>query len=1068
MEQKSAYIIIKEHFDNLISVLDKNNFKAILIIDYLINFLGCLVLSELIKKHKGVEISKNKNISNLTAGEWARYIGMWISEFSTQDNNKALSSVKEEFFQNEDYPKPKGYIEKWIQLRNILSHDVILADDGTLTELISTKLFDPFRHLNFFIDSLLKVVDNCKNILNSHFFHYLEDNGALYIYTGIDRDWRDIGFKYKYKHFKIKPMSIFQKNFPLPHREVFLSLSPTPSYILSGKDFIMVEMKTSRSITYKNDFELWINKEIITKVFRSYVDGDYLTFPSDGFSFAEGEGNNVEVRAIRNGMMQASDAKSVSIFSTVPDAKINWVGTEGKKIPVVKLSNIKLFLQSVFEIKDITIDLFNYSESIVLDNEHPMAKATDAGYLATFNIQSTQIGESTVKANISYTNRIGEKKIQSIDLKVNCTPNFFEPDFEGESRMTIIANMRSIRRNYLIIGEGGVGKSRLIAKYFYPLGNNPYEITANPAMRIAYQFAEILKMPFREKEKYDDKIAKIINWFEKEAVSGIERYFWIKDCHEIRNEQDRSFLRTISQICSDAGNNIMIFIESRDETWGDDAKKLIEELKLTDAVVIPLDRLNKEELVNIIDSVFNPNKFALSLKWMLTEKSDGIVYILLEYLKHLYDLGVFVVEENKIWINQNLSNLDEILKTLEFTKVLKMNIDFCLKILDQKNLDDKGRDLLTYLCLGSIDIEILHQLMNINPSSLQRIIDIFESNYLIRRQESKYEFHHQLKRDFYKDSFLTDHIINKYFIELLPFNELGVFYGDAYDNEMYLKEEFFNMSEPRLKEKVEGLLSYIEVDDMPENTINVLHKYYKVLPIYRVLYCIESALFYYAQELNLERYIDFHPLKAKIDHIIVAKKLYDITLYENDDALKGLFTFVKIRSEIYDLLQIFYEEYFKISPPKGDKVFVPCELLSPILKLTDIFLSNNNFLDKTYEILLDIYHIYLHFDSSRHSGYLDLPPISPQDFYNSIAHLQGLRILNNQEKRDEYLGAYKEYFDKLFSFPFSKDYSTTMKFLEFHERHILKDYPEMLDRMSKYISDIKINLIYGNESEDIN
>jgi hypothetical protein len=720
MKHESADNLVKDHFGALKTALDNSKFKAILIVDYLINFLGCLVLSELTKKHKGSEISKNKNISNLTVGEWAKYIAVWISEFSSQDNSKALLSIKEDFLQNEDYPKLKNYIERWIHLRNILSHDMILADDKALSDLTSMKLFDPFRCVKLFIDSLLEIVNKYKNILDSDFFHYQENDGTLYIYTGIDRDWRDMEVKYKYKHFKIKPISMPRKNFSLPHREVFLSLSPTPSKILSGKDFITFEMKTSRSITYRNDFELWINKKLITTVFRSYVDGDYLTFPSDGFSFAEGEGNNVEVRAIRNEIIQASDAKVVSIYSKVPDAKIDWKATEGIKFPLDKLSAVKLLLQSVFEIKDISIDLLRSSETILLDNEHPIAKLTDAGYLATFNIQSTEIGESTIRANISYTNRIGEKKSQNIDLKVQCTPDFFKPDFEGESRKSIITNMRSIRRNYLITGEGGVGKSRLIGEYFYSLGNKPYEIASIPAMCIVYQFEDILKLPFNK--EYKVRIERIIDWFRKEAASGIERYFWIEDCHEIRDDEDRNLLRTISQICSDAGNNIIICLESRDESWGVDAKKLINEMKLTDAIVIQLDRLNKEELSNIIDSIFKPNEFAYSLKKTVTEKSDGIVYILLEYLKYLYDLGVFVVEENKIWANQDFSNLEEILKTLDFRKVLRMNIDYCLKILDQKNLGDKGRDLLRYLCFGSIDVEILNQLMNIDRLSLQHIL----------------------------------------------------------------------------------------------------------------------------------------------------------------------------------------------------------------------------------------------------------------------------------------------------------------------------------------------------------
>jgi hypothetical protein len=329
---------------------------------------------------------------------------------------------------------------------------------------------------------------------------------------------------------------------------------------------------------------------------------------------------------------------------------------------------------------------------------------------------------------------------------------------------------------------------------------------------------------------------------------------------------------------------------------------------------------------------------------------------------------------------------------------------------------------------------------------------------LIRRQESKYEFHHQLKRDFCEDNFLPDHIKYDYLIELLPYPDLSLYWAFFYDNEIYLKEKFMNLTEPRLKEKVEGLLRHIEDDlDIPENTINVLHKYYKVLSMDTILYYIELAVFYeYGAEL--ERYIDFHPLKTKIDHIIEAKKLYDFSLYEDNATLKERFVRIKIRSEIYDLLQIFYEEYLKISPPKGDEAYnARYELLPPILKLTDIFLSNNNFLDKTYEILLDI--IYLH---------LEYPGWENQDVYKSIAHLQGLRILNNPEKKDEYMSSYKEYFDKIFSLQSHMDYLTTMDFFKFHEKHIMKNYPEMLSKVSKYISDMEIALLFDDESEDTN
>ncbi len=150
--------VIHSNFDNLKKTLEhENNPKNyILIIDYLINFLGCLTLSSLKSKIK--EISKGRNISNFTAGEWVNSIEGWVTKFSSERGLRELPFIKEEFINSED-GTIRNEIKRWISLRNILCHDRILINNSALERLIKIYLYDIKNSLDKFINSLTKFAD---------------------------------------------------------------------------------------------------------------------------------------------------------------------------------------------------------------------------------------------------------------------------------------------------------------------------------------------------------------------------------------------------------------------------------------------------------------------------------------------------------------------------------------------------------------------------------------------------------------------------------------------------------------------------------------------------------------------------------------------------------------------------------------------------------------------------------------------------------------------------------------------------------------------------------------------
>jgi hypothetical protein len=276
-------------------------------------------------------------------------------------------------------------------------------------------------------------------------------------------------------------------------------------------------------------------------------------------------------------------------------------------------------------------------------------------------------------------------------------------------------------------------------------------------------------------------------------------------------------------------------------------------------------RFKAEEMLNIIDSIFKPNDFDINSKRYLISKSDGIIYILLEYLKHLYFNEYFTWDEREIWLAKDFTEIESLLKGISFNEVLKMNLDECFAILDKKGLGDKGRDLLRYLYFKKIHAYILNKLLELDLQDLQYILDVFETNHIIKKQldperyldtdmgsiqhltldlitlsddihnvayipsEAKYdrdsyidmllneapqmvirtdyvyEFHHQLKAEYFAKNYLPISFISDYYIMVAKhYKKLNPY--ELFFDGTCLRDNFRHLSEPHLKEKLNFLL----------------------------------------------------------------------------------------------------------------------------------------------------------------------------------------------------------------------------------------------------------------------
>lgn len=1037
--------VIHSNFDNLRKILEQENNPKnyILIIDYLINFLGCLTLSSL--KSKITDISKGKNISNLTAGEWARLIESSVTGSYNDRNLRSLKFIADEFFSISDKAILKDYIRKWIDLRNIISHDIILASNQLLEKIIKRKLFYPIKSIEQFTESLIKTTERYSKLLHSDFFHY--QDGACYIYFGIEQD-----SKIKYKHFNKEPILLIKKDFSLPYKEVFISLSSTPLNCLFHHDKIGVNLKTMRQRIYENDFQLWVNSRLVKEIFCSYSDGDEITFPFEGFNFEDGGDNLIEVRAIRNGRIQASDEKLIRIYSQVPDIELRWEGRNIQEIPINKLYDAKIAALSVFDISDLSIDFVEGKQNLVDLNPNIIVNDTKS-YSVTLNILSTHIGDETIKIKVSYTNKLGEKRIRYQNLKVAFYPNFFEPAFEGSSRDHIIQKMLSERRNYLIIGEGGIGKSRLISEFFNKTKSKYDEMTITPVQQLTEQLVKILKIKLTKKDKAEDKRYKVIKWFQDNCQTS-KMTLWIKDCHEIINDENRKLLKEIADLCCNSTSSIRLILESRDETWGENARRLIDEIKETNVDLIALYRFDNDQLERVINSIFDPNNFSQHIKRVLAERSDGIIYIFLEHFKYLYNHGFIILDNEKTWSIQETPDMLQALKNMNFKNVLKFGIEECLKILDVNGLGEKARDLLRYLSFRGIHIAVLNTLLGIDSRTLQFILEILESNYVIRKVGDIYEFHHQLKRDYCAEKYLSPDLCDDYFIELSmrdktvrEQNQAGEEILDAnafftISHGLIWHDRFLSLKEPHLSEKIEFLVyDYAGIED---DIIKIVSAYVDIFPENKVIEYLDRARIL-CDPVDWGDIDNFITLKNTIMQIVKKRQIDELNP-----------SYLNLLGDLeYD--ELIYRLYFKYN--LEDKIVSDHSLFMVLVHIT----KNNNLLEN----LALLNEIYDKLDLIRTywelSGWEDDYRLL---YFNTVMiHINGLLALVVHDDKEKYLSQYIDYVNRLFSMSVldSEDYAASSWFLHLmsigHKElnflmNLIKE-PSILNRINKFILQIR-------------
>ena len=287
-------------------------------------------------------------------------------------------------------------------------------------------------------------------------------------------------------------------------------------------------------------------------------------------------------------------------------------------------------------------------------------------------------------------------------------------------------------------------------------------------------------------------------------------------------------------------------------------------------------------------------------------------------------------------------------------------------------------------------------------------------------------------------------------------NSLVYPFVGSFDEESgdHLKEEYKQLSEPRLREKVKWLLHMASEDSSRNAMVEILYNYANILREEDILNALEELLFDgYGIELDGEmetlHTVNFHFLRKQIEQIFQMKKMDDFIQY-HDDYYKRLYYNINIRIEIEELLLTFHEKYNIIDFDNYPRF---AELSIPIFNLTDIFLNNHHFLLETYKILENIY---LYFEYAKECDaperYLSLH--DDIDIYKSFIHLLALIILTAQEKKDEYAEQYLLFLNKLVRFMPQEitSNSETTEFAEFHKNFAFKQYPKVAEIISDIIS----------------
>ncbi len=460
-------------------------------------------------------------------------------------------------------------------------------------------------------------------------------------------------------------------------------------------------------------------------------------------------------------------------------------------------------------------------------------------------------------------------------------------------------------------------------------------------------------------------------------------------------------------------------------------EKLLKKLRRLILKIIELGRFGEIELGNVIDSIFKPNKFSLDLKKSLIQKSDGVIYILLQYLKHLHDKNFFILDEGEIWAAKTTDEFQNVLNAINFNNVLKNNVGNSLKILDTYGLGIKARNLIRYLCFQDISYDVLRCVLELDSHSLQYILDIFERDYIIKKQNDIYAFHHQLKKDYCEEKLLPDNIKPDYITELAMCyenQEKRSFNADIFVEFPYLNDLFRNLNEPHLEEKIHFLFNVVYY---PDSKLDVLYAYKDRLSKEKM----KDYLDYVISIINDN--IDLYPI-AWIDEV------EDLCSEKNIDKLDSLY--FDLKDSEYNGIAYEFSKKCGIEP-KDYRTFLP------IYKISKKLFEDSKLIEETYN-KLDNISVYFELDFEKNRSDWNLFRL--QDLYKSIIHITGLLVLTIPSEKERYIKEYIKFFDKLFSLPNISVASymidnISCDFIIFHYKRILKDYPETLNKVSSFI-----------------
>ena len=829
---------IKDHFSNLQKSLDSiteesyKNFFIIHSFDYLINYLGCLILS-LMNKDSLKQLQKAKKLFSLTAGEWVEVIeyAFKISNFS----NHLRKLLIEKFLTAEENPQLHDYYKRWLKLRNTLAHSIVIPKSEILKKYSFISIEDIFKKLITDLEDISKRY--AKKISKSQFFNYID--GAIYIYARIIN-----GDKIEYRHFS-KPSIEKSRptDFPIVFKEIFLSLEETPDDFLFGIDKIKVSIKTAFSKPYENEFQIYIDDKTVKALNKRYSNGDMIEFdPSEVSDIPEGD-VSVEVKALRFGNVQSNIKKRIRIFKQQPVPEINWSnGNTHITVPIGIKQNIDCIIKSKFPITitRLTAETQNKKSSLSVTNE-------ENNFKTEIPIYSSKPGTEYISIVIDYKNAFSESCTYKSSLSMAFEPNFFEPEFTGEERLSFLRQMINERQNYMILGEGGIGKSRLIKEY---IKNQKfiksYEITIG-GKAVIDKLAEIFNITDENKE-FD-----ILNSLSKITAKTL---LWFQDCHEYIDKREIEFLKRIIKLAEE-NRNLHIILEARDETWSPKARNFINELAQENVIIHRLNRLNEKELIKIMDSVFDRNAFPEDKKRFIANKSDGIVYIMLDILRILYRKNcVEYIENNPIykWRFTNTENFDRILTELNVNKIMSIGLSETLNELGEKGFKEKAIELMRYLCIDAISAKDLSKLLELSLINTTEILRNLKSHYLIKeiRKEGTdilfYTFHHQIKRDIFAKSYFSEELFCHYhfMVEIVTSSE------DSPTRQINIKEflrRFIDKDDESSQvESIENDETNLTLKNKAEECINNLqieppfvYEKMKYLFVYHVYLCVDNV-----------------------------------------------------------------------------------------------------------------------------------------------------------------------------------------------------------------------------------